>query len=177
MRSFQTVTMILGCVFLPSLSAQENPSHDQSIYELRVERAELLRAAVEDTRQEFIQGLTTLKDVLQVKILFMDASLDLAQNPQEQTDILTAHVELLKEVERDQRSRSEIGVASPKDLLIAKSARLEGEIRLKLHLKKQAEAFKPKATAKVTPYTTSIPVCSKSRLVRRRNCCARRGNR
>ena len=112
----------------------------RQLEELLKERQATLRQLVEAVTEEYRNGRTGFDSVARATDQLLDADLEMAENAKTRLAILQKRVELMKSLFSMVEARARIGQVSQAQVLAAKAAMLESEIRLAREL---ADAGKP----------------------------------
>ena len=136
MRSFiifSTVTVsLVGALAwsLPAASQDKQAGPDSSIRKLLFQRRDVLRELLDFVTAHHELGTVTLADVVQARNGWLEAELDVARTREERVQIHERRVKNWRDLESLTRQDFAAGTATPKEMLVAKAARLKAEIEL-----------------------------------------------
>lgn len=133
--------LAVGVFACPIASGETKEANQaQQLENLLKDRQATLRQLVEFVTAEYRNGTTGFDSVVRATDQLLDADLELAEDAKARIAILQKRVELMKSLFSMVEARSEIGQVSQAQVLAAKAAMLESEIRL---AREQADAGKP----------------------------------
>lgn len=118
---------------LPQESKVRKESNAKELAELRTLQEQListLNEAVELLKAEQEVGAAPYSEVLVAQSLLFEAKLDMASTVDEQIAVLEKLVELQRKVDREVKTRVEVGTCKPSTERIVQSHRLKAEIAL-----------------------------------------------
>jgi len=144
-RRFQILiaasVLAVGVLAGPIASADAKDANPaQQLAYLLKERQATLRQLVEFVTEEYRNGTSGFDSVIRATDQLLDADLELAEHANARIVILQKRVELMKSLFSIVEARFEIGQVTRAQVLAAKAAMLESEIRL---AREQTEAGKP----------------------------------
>ena len=133
--------LAVGVLAWPIASGETKEANQaQQLEQLLKERQATLRQLVDVVTAEYRNGTTGFDSVVRATDQLLDADLELSANVKARIAILQKRVELMKSLFSMVEARSEIGQVAQAQVLAAKAAMLESEIRL---AREQADAGKP----------------------------------
>jgi hypothetical protein len=110
---------------------RDTPSGETKVRALLKERAETLKQIVEEIEKAHkAKGALSMDDVLQARLAYYHAELDLCDTDKERIPVLDKMLGLAKESERMVSSRFDMGAVPHTAVLAARVNRLEAEIAL-----------------------------------------------
>jgi len=110
--------------------ASPSSASDRKVKELLKERLAVLREVEARAIASYEAGHTPLEQVQQARRAVLDAELALSESSKQRIAILEQLVAMSKDAEQVATRRSEMGVTSRGEALIARASRLEAEIKL-----------------------------------------------
>jgi hypothetical protein len=126
------VALLCAAAQAPLLGqTRDAPSGETKVRALLKERAETLKQIVEEIEKAHkAKGALSMDDVLQARLAYYHAELDLCDTDKERIPVLEKMLGLAKESERMVSSRFEMGAVPHTAVLAARVNRLEAEIAL-----------------------------------------------
>ncbi len=124
------ITLAVGLLALPVISAGEDAAQQSNLDELLKQRRDTLQQVVEVVTEEYHIGNKSFAAVVQAKARLIDAELEMVKGRQERLGLLRQQVEMFEKLSAVIDERFALGQVTHAERLAAQVALLDAKIEL-----------------------------------------------